>query len=394
MLSNTLGAHAYGDFKVAYAFAFLCSVFVVLGGDRAAPKYLAGPLSRGDNRVAWEYMWLFVRVAAVLSAVVIALTVMVSALHLGEVAADEHHALAYLSFTVPLIAVGALLARLLQSAKLLSDALLPWRIGLPAVMIALLVGFGAFLELTLYGVMLIAGSAVVVVVGWLWWRARRRGLLEIHRYPSLLNPRSTLAAAIPMMAAMVLTLALTNADLFLFEALGDEDEVGHFAAAAATAHWIFLAQMAVTSVFAPLIPLAMSAGGQLPRELFWRAQKWVVSAAALLGLVVMAFAPQLLSLFGAGFDHAATAVRLLTLAYVVSCLAAPSSIWLQYSGRGRTVVVIGVAALILDVAGNLLLIPSYGYNGAAAATAIAMAFYAAAIMLAMAKQAFAPTAEA
>jgi O-antigen/teichoic acid export membrane protein len=57
-------------------------------------------------------------------------------------------------------------------------------------------------------------------------------------------------------------------------------------------------------------------------------------------------------------------------------------------------VVIGVVALILDITGNLLLIPSYGYDGAAVATVIAMAFYAAAIMLAMAKQAFAPTAAA
>jgi hypothetical protein len=58
-----LPPHDYGDFKVAYAFAFLCSVLVVLGGDRAAPKFLSAPLAEGDNRGVWEYLWFYIRVA-------------------------------------------------------------------------------------------------------------------------------------------------------------------------------------------------------------------------------------------------------------------------------------------------------------------------------------------
>ncbi len=130
-LSRLLPTHEYGDYKVAYAFAITSSVLVLLGGDRAAPRFLSSCLAKDDNSGVWEYLWFYLRIALLLSVILILATIIGSFLHLGPVDLEDHHPLIYMSFVVPLIALGALLSRLLQSAKFLALANLPWRIGLP-----------------------------------------------------------------------------------------------------------------------------------------------------------------------------------------------------------------------------------------------------------------------
>jgi O-antigen/teichoic acid export membrane protein len=383
-LSRLLPPHDYGDFKVAYAFAFLCSVLVVLGGDRAAPKFLSAPLAEGDNRGVWEYLWFYIRVAGSLSAAVIAVTVIVSLLHVGAVDLEHHHPLLYVSFVIPLMALGGLLSRLLQAAKLLGAAVLPWRIALPLLQTGLVVSLGLLVEtLTLVAVIAAAAAAVAVVLYWQWRRARRARLIALQRHPELLNTAAALKVSVPMMAAMLAILALNQMDLFMFEALGDEHEVGYFAAAATTSHMVILAQVTIVGIFTPLIAPAMAAGTRAADSLFWRAQRLVVFSSLPLAAGLILFGGELLSLFGEGFEQATVALRILTLAYAASALAALCSIWLQYSAKGRTVVAITAAALLIDAVGNYLLIPEYGLNGAASATAAAMIAAAIATWFAM-----------
>lgn len=372
-LSRLFPPHEYGDFKVAYAFAFTCSVVVLLGGDRAAPKFLSTALAAGDNRVVWEYLWFYLRIALALSAIIVVLTTIATVLHIGPADPEHHHPLFHISFTIPLIAIVALLSRVLQAAKFLGPAVLSVRVGLPVLETILVVTASFFMEtVTLLAVIVLAAAAVVVVGIWQWRRVKELNLVSIERHPELLDPKEALAVSVPMMAAMLVVLALTQVDLFMFEALGGEHEVGHFAAAATTAHLVILAQVTIVGLFAPLVAPAMAAGVQASRELFWRAQKLIVFSSIPLAGSLLFFGGDLLSLFGEGFDGATAALQILTLGYLVSALAALSSVWLQYSGKGQAVVAISLGALLIDAVCNYLWIPIHGLSGAASATAAAM----------------------
>ena len=372
-LSRVFVPHEYGDFKVAYAFAFTCSVIVLLGGDRAAPKFLSTALVTGDNRVVWEYIWFYLRIALVLSAAIVILTTIATVLHIGRADPEHHHPLFHISFTIPLIAIVALLSRVLQAAKRLGAAVLPVRIGLPVLQMVLVVTASFFMEtVTLLVVIVLAAAAVVVVGIWQWRRVKALHLVSIERHPELLDQKEALAVSVPMMAAMLVALALTQMDLFMYETLGDEHEVGHFAAAATTAHLVILAQVTVVGLFAPLVAPAMEAGLQAARDLFWHAQRLIVFSSIPLAAGLIYFGGDLLRLFGEGFDDATTALQILTIGYLVSALAALSSVWLQYSGKGQAVVAISIAALLIDAVCNYLWIPTHGLSGAASATACAM----------------------
>jgi O-antigen/teichoic acid export membrane protein len=54
-LSQSLTSHEYGDYKVAYAFATISSVLILLGGDRVAPRLLSTGLANKDNTGVWEF---------------------------------------------------------------------------------------------------------------------------------------------------------------------------------------------------------------------------------------------------------------------------------------------------------------------------------------------------
>ncbi|NJL28221.1 MAG: hypothetical protein HC897_10170 [Thermoanaerobaculia bacterium] len=73
-LTRFLTPHSYGDFKVAYSFAYFFGLTVLLGGDRAAPMVLAPCLERGEPRRVWEYLRFYLGNALGLGLAVITVT--------------------------------------------------------------------------------------------------------------------------------------------------------------------------------------------------------------------------------------------------------------------------------------------------------------------------------
>ena len=79
-----------------------------------------------------------------------------------------------------------------------------------------------------------------------------------------------------------------------------------------------------------------------------------------------------LSLFGPGYPAADTVLVYLLVGNVTWAAAALSILWLQYTRRGTVIIAITAATLVVDSALNVLLIPRFGMNGAAAGTAVTM----------------------
>ncbi len=376
-LSNTLSAHEYGDYKVAYAFAALMSVLVLLGGDRVAPRILSAPLAQGDNRCVWEFLRFYLLIAAGLSLAVVICTGVGGMLHLGATDLEDHHPLLMISFVLPLIATGALLSRILQSAKQLALSNLPWRIALPLIKIALILLIWAlFTRVELWQVIASGAVAVCLIIGWQWRKLRQLDLITLQRAPGTRPGNSWLKLSIPMMLAMLITLGLNQIDLFMLELLAEEHDVGHFAAAATTAHMLPIAQVTLAGLFLPLIAPAMAQGERAARTLFWQGQKMITLVVIVLATALIISGEWLLAFFGEDFLQATQALTYLTFGYAVWALAAFSSTWLQYAHKGTYVVVIGALTLSVDAACNLWLIPRYNINGAAIATLIAMSLAA------------------
>ena len=371
-LTRILSPHAYGDYKIAYAFASIAGIAVLMGGDRAAPRYLSGWLDQGQGGAVSGYLLFFTRVALGTSVVVLVGVLLAFGLHRVRLDPERHHAMVVAVIAVPLIGVGALLSRTLQSAKHLGMAALPWRVGFPVLKLVLILVAAWWLEtvhvftviiLAIVAILLVGGSQLVLIIR-----------LKLVSRPTTVNAAQYLPwlrLSAPMMVTMLVAMGLRQADLLLLEVLGEEHHVGFFAAAATVAHLVMITQMTVIALVAPLIGPSLDAGIDAMRFTFRRGQRlmlWLIVPATLL---LMVTGPVVLKWFGKGYDSGYPALLMLLAGYLLWALSGLASTFLQYGGKGRQVLWVNLLTLLIAVVLNFLLIPRYDMTGAGIATAVA-----------------------
>jgi len=255
-------------------------------------------------------------------------------------------------------------------------------VALLLLVVLVLSANAVFGSVTVNHVLAAVAVALLIAGGWQWLWARQLGLIRPSRSGGRFPLAATLRVSVPMVLVVLVGIAMSQIDLFMLEALGDEAGVGHYAAGASTAHVVIVPQLTITALFAPLIAPALEAGPDAARRLFWKAQRAIVMVVVPVTAGLLLFGGALLSLFGEPFLNALTALQILAVAYLCWSLGALSSTWLQYSGRGATIAAISAVALSINVVANYVLIQRDGINGAATATALAMACAAGAMLLA------------
>lgn len=378
LLSKHLAAEAFGDYRVARAFAVFCGALVLLGGDRAAPRVLSHALDHSDFSAAWGYLRFFGWIGVLLSALIIGFTWLGGTLHTGHASPVKHHAVSILSLTIPIMAIGALASRVLQTSGRHAIATVPWRIGAPISMIVGILLVDAVLDgVTLNSALVVSCVTVVLITAGQVGIVRARILHKPRASSESAEPGNWLRLSVPMMGAFLVTIGLAQSDLYFLEWLGDEAEVGHYAAAITTAHFVPMIQIAVLGVYAPLLSRAAHAGGG--EALFLQATRVMALIIAPIALFIAACSEFALQLFGSEYGNAAPWLSLLVLGNGTWAIAAVSTLRLQYAGQGMSVVWITSATLLVDSVLNALLIPSFGPLGAAASSAATSAGAAAAL---------------
>ncbi|QTL34808.1 oligosaccharide flippase family protein [Pseudoalteromonas viridis] len=372
-LSRTLTTHEYGDYKVAYAYATICGVLVLLGGDRVAPKILAKPLANKSTREVGGFVIFFGKIALALSFVIFIITYLSGYIHLESWSANDHHALLWISAAIPLIALGAILSRVLQSAKLLMYANFPWRIVLPLAKTGVVLALAALLEQVHLWHVIVAGIVILaIIVSWQLKVLKHKNLLTLCRITPVSNQPQLLATSIPMMLSMLVTIAISQLDLYMLELLALEHEVGHYAGAVTTAHMIPVAQVSIIALFVPLLGQALEKGEEYAEHILWQGQKVLLGTVLVLSCGLFLSGSHLLQLFGEDFFSANDALHYLILGSCFWAVTAFVSTWLQYTGKGKYVVIIGMVTLVTDALLNWLLIPTHGITGAAISTCVAL----------------------
>jgi O-antigen/teichoic acid export membrane protein len=381
-LSQHLEAHQYGDYKVAYSLTMLASVLVLLGGDRLAPRILSKYIADNDNSAVSSYLACYIKRAFALSVVIIALVWFLSYLHVIHFDADGHHALSLMIVAVPIIALSALLSRVLQSANLLAFSNLSWRVVLPLLKTcAVLVLAQLFISVNVE-LVIVAGIMVVIsIVVWQMWLLFKKNIVTLTPIESYTPDNELLKLSIPMMLAMLVTLLLNQSDLLMLEWLSNEHGVGHFAAANTLAHIIPVAQVTIASLFLPLIGKYLDKEPNTAEKLFKQAKTITLIVTVLVAVLLWTFSTQLLTLFGSDYIDASTALLILIPSYGICALAALTATWLQYTGQGKQVVQFGVLALLVNLLANALLIPQFALTGAAMATAVSLSIWSIAVFM-------------
>jgi O-antigen/teichoic acid export membrane protein len=172
----------------------------------------------------------------------------------------------------------------------------------------------------------------------------------------------------PRWAGAVFQVTLIWLDVLLVGAMRSAQEAGIYGTASRFITAGTFALQAVGFAIAPQIGALMARGDRAGSERLYRvATCWLVIVSWPVYLLLAVFAPVVLGLFGEGFTKGQTAMMILALATLVNVGTGNVTFVLLMAGRSTWNLANQAAALVVNVALNLILIPRIGIAGAAIA---------------------------
>lgn len=183
--------------------------------------------------------------------------------------------------------------------------------------------------------------------------------------------RAWLGTALPFMLISATYVLNNKVGVLLLGPLGEPTDVGLYQVASRGADLIALVLLAVNTAFAPT--LARLYAQEKPRQLehaVARSTRLITLVSLPVALGFIAFGGFFLAIFGPEFTAARGTLTILCAGQLVNAATGTVATLLNMTGHERdTALVVGFSAAV-NVSLNLLLIPRYGLNGAAAATAL------------------------
>jgi O-antigen/teichoic acid export membrane protein len=287
--------------------------------------------------------------------------------------------------------------------SLLGPALPVLLIGLPASALLILQGeflkacgapaLGTFLQVAFMPVLVILGllgaslvtSVTVIVAAWVQTVAtilaaatatatwlRRYGMAE--EPDSYWNTPRLFRAGMPFLSIAGTSLFLTWTDLVVLGAWSDSATVGVYGVATRIISLMTFILIAANSVTAP--KFATLAGRSDHSQLQSVAQTstfWMTAVATPLTLLLMLWPEMVLGLFGPGFATGAMPLRILAAGQFVNVATGSVGFLLMMTGHERILRNVMLVAAVANLIGNLVLVPEFGAEGAAVATALSVA---------------------
>lgn len=212
-------------------------------------------------------------------------------------------------------------------------------------------------------------------------------LLTLHLQRRALPAEVTVAApaerddawwrvSLSMLFITAVNLVQTQTDIAMLGLLLSTDLSGIYSAAAKVAEFVAFGLAAVNAVAGPLIAAHHVRGERARIQRLLRLAAWGVLAFAVVAVTLLALlGPWVLSLFGEAFGAAYGALLILMGGQLLNAFCGSVGVLLMMTGRHGVVAWLMGGSALVNVTLNLLLIPPFGLEGAAAATATTLVLW-------------------
>jgi len=270
--------------------------------------------------------------------------------------------------------LGDVRAALLQALGWVARSQWPKFILGPALMLAVLAGLWLW-QGRLYPVELVAAMTAAAVVPILVNQLQFRRAAPRMSTESL--PSTRVKAALPFMWLGMLYLVNNRTDLIMLGSLDGAHDAGIYAIAARAGELVTFFLLAANMTLGPRIARMYHEGNHvlLQRMLTAAVRRIALLSAPVAILFIVAAHPLLYYLYGPAYAEGAVALQILAGAQLFNVVAGPTGNILNMTGHERlTAIGVGTSA-VLNIVLNAVLIPFYGVDGAAIATASSLLFW-------------------
>lgn len=192
--------------------------------------------------------------------------------------------------------------------------------------------------------------------------------------PTEVDVRSLLRFSLPIVGISLAGTGLTYTDRVMLGIFSTEEAVGIYQAAALTSVQLRFILYAITSTFSPIISdLYHNHKPEALSRLYADTVRWIITGTFPVAIILVTFAPEIMSIYGSGFREGDVALRILALAYFIVAGSGSVGHMLQMSDHQDFAFGVNTFTVLLNLSLNWILIQWYGVMGAALATAITQA---------------------
>ena len=173
----------------------------------------------------------------------------------------------------------------------------------------------------------------------------------------------------PMALSAIAYFIMQSIDIIILSIYEGFDQIAYYSVSVKLAMLTTLALMSVNIVIAPRIAEIYENQKMQKLQMLIKHSTRIIFLISICVLsVLFFFSEEILGLFGQGYVIANNALFFLLAAQFFNAVSGPGAIYLNMTGRQKTLNKILVSALIINILLNFYLIPIQGINGAAIAT--------------------------
>jgi O-antigen/teichoic acid export membrane protein len=380
LFARWLGVASYGTYVFALSWLNILFIAVQAGLNLSMVRFIAEYRAQRNRAAMTAVIGFSNKVVLILGGCVAVAGWAVIAGTLPQSAKEMRHTLyAALALTV-VMALIQQRAAVLQGLERVVRATLVFEVLRPLALLAIVFAAAHSLALDATAVMaanLVVSTGVLIV---LMAYARSSVLAESAADDRPVPPwRSWLVVSLPYVLVTGLTILLTQMDILMIGHLLGPEQAGLYAPAAKVA---LLAVFPVVAIRARIGPLAarLFAEGKTAELQGRMNMATVLSIAACVAVlaVILPGRTLILGLFGPDFLLGGQVVMILALAYFFYSTLGAVEMFFLVGPFERANAVVSALTLGINLILNLILIPSFGIEGAAAATGAALVFRASA----------------
>jgi len=364
--ARALAPHGYGLYAYVAAWVGLVSIPASLG----LPLYLVREGAKMPASIRRLCRWADVRILAAGTAAAVLLG---CALFLPQAAGARW--LFVIAAPIPLLNnLGHIRRSLLQDMGWVARGQWPYFILGPGLMLAALAGLWLY-QGRLYPIELVAaltGAALfpLLINQFQFRKVTREEKITVDAPLPPVRVRS----ALPFMWLGVLYLVNSRADLIMLGSMRGAHAAGVYAVASRAGELVIFLLMATNMVISPHIARFYHQGDheRLQRLITAAVRRIFVLSLPLALLFFIVAGPLLTYLYGPGYSGGAVALQILTGAQLVNVLTGPTDIMLNMTDHERLATYGAGLGAIVNIILDGILIPFYGIEGAAFATACSL----------------------
>ncbi len=372
VVARQLGASAVGAFAVATSVIMILGMLSRLGLDRAIVKFVASNLASGNRVSASAQYWRSILVVIGLGGL-LSLALFFFAEPLATIVFQKPHFASTFRVAAPAVLSLSLLlvaAEALRGAKRIGEFaffrhLAVYLIATPTLLLLLRSSDDPDSAVAAFLVASVVAAVVALI--------RSANAFPLKYSAGSAGLSAMMIVALPMFLSNSMGMVISWTDVLMLGRFVSDADVGVYSISFKLAFVTGLLLNAVNSISTPKFAEMHTVGDTAAlADLMRQTTRLLFISAVPIMILLVVGGKLLLGLFGAEFVSGYHALVILVMGQFVSTISGPVGNLLQMTGNERVFLYIVACMATLNVILNLLLIPTYGIVGAAAASAITL----------------------